>query len=166
VDLLVIRHAEAAPPEAGQDDEARPLTPKGKRATKRVTQGLVTLVPEIDVLATSPLRRAVQTAKIVRSAFGNPAREELEALAPAGSREEVLTWLQDRSDPETVAIVGHEPHLGLLTSWLLASPLNHFMEFKKGGACLITWPDHPTAGTAWLKWALTPGQLEKLGEVS
>ncbi len=166
MDLLVIRHADAAPPEPGQDDETRSLTAKGKRSMKAVARGLVTLVPEVDVVATSPLRRAVQTAKIVRSAFGNPSRKELEALAPTGSRDDVLAWLQDRSDPETVAIVGHEPHLGLLTSWLLASPLNHFMEFKKGGACLMTWPDHPTAGTAWLKWALTPGQLEKLGLVS
>ena len=166
MDLLVIRHADAAPAEAGADDETRPLTGRGKRVMKRVARGLVTLVPEIDLLASSPLKRAVQTGKIVRSAFGDPPREELEALAPTGSREDVLAWLQDRSDPETVAIVGHEPHLGLLTSWLLAAPLNHFMEFKKGGACLITWPDHPTAGTAWLKWALPPGQLEKLGEAS
>ncbi len=165
MDLLVIRHGLAAQPEPGQDDEARPLTGKGKRTMKRVAQGLVTLVPEIDALATSPLRRAVQTARVVAAAYEDTSPEKLDALEPAGSREEVLAWLQERSDPETVAIVGHEPHLGLLTSWLLAAPLNHFMAFKKGGACLITWPDHPTAGAAWLKWALTPVHLEKLGRV-
>lgn len=163
MDLLVIRHAEATQAEPGQDDEARSLTAKGKRSMKRVAQGLVALVPEIDVLATSPLRRAIQTGKVVKSSYGDVSREELEALRPQGAREDVLAWLEERVDSETVAIVGHEPHLGLLASWLLASPLNHFMEFKKGGACLISWPDHPAAGTAWLKWALTPWQLEKLG---
>ncbi len=43
MDVLVIRHAEAAPAEPGQDDETRPLTAKGKRAMKGVAQGLVTI---------------------------------------------------------------------------------------------------------------------------
>ena len=167
MDLLVIRHGLAESRRVfaatGQDDALRPLTKEGRRRMRRTVRGMRAVVPELDTIATSPFVRAVQTADIVAASYDAVVPVELETLRPTGSREDVLSWLQERGEHETVAIVGHEPHLGLLTSWLLAAPLNHFVELKKGGACLLTWKEHPTAGNAWLQWALPPGQLRKLG---
>jgi len=65
--LLLIRHAIAEDrfefARTGQSDYYRPLTERGRARMARGATGLRTLVPDIDVLATSPLTRAVQTAE-------------------------------------------------------------------------------------------------------
>ncbi len=165
MELLIVRHgeAESPAPTTDADDAARRLTEQGRRRMRLAVDGLVKILPDIDTIATSPLVRAAQTARILAAAYKIRKPVKLSALGPAGDRESTLAWLLEQGENETVALVGHEPHLGLLASWLLAAPLNHFVEFKKGGACLLAWPDSPAAGTAWLSWAVTPGQLRKLG---
>ncbi len=168
MNLVIIRHGIAESPEAfaatGKDDSKRPLTREGLRRMKAVTKGIAHLVPDIDTIATSPFRRAVQTAEAVASACGAPKPKRVDALLPDGDRADVLSWLEEQGEAETIAIVGHEPSLGLLASWLLASPLSHFLEFKKSGACLISWSSRPASGTGWLRWALGPGPLRRLGQ--
>lgn len=161
--LLIVRHEEAEKRATGAQDEDRQLTERGKRRMRRAVKGLRTAMTEIDTIATSPLVRAVQTGRILAGAYGVRKPQKLSSLEPSGDRNEVLAWLQEQGENETVALVGHEPHLGLLASWLLAEPLNHFVEFQKGGACLLAWPDAPAPGNGWLKWAMTPRQLRKLG---
>jgi len=164
MELLIVRHGAAVEPvsDSEEADEERSLTSKGERQMRRIVAGILTNVPDIDAIATSPLVRAVQTADILAAAYDDVSPQELDGLAPAGERDDVLKWMQEQGENDTLAVVGHEPHLGLLASWLLAAPFNHFMEFKKGSACLLGWADYPTAGNAWLKWALTPEQLRKL----
>ena len=165
MELLIVRHAaaEAAEQESGDDDAGRRLTPKGKCRMRRAVDGLTTVLPDVDAIASSPLVRALETARILASAYKVRKPVQLSALEPTGGREGVLAWLKDQGENDIVAVVGHEPNLGLLASWLLAAPLNHFVELKKGGACLLAWPDAPSPGNAWLKWALTPSQLRRLG---
>jgi len=166
MNLLVIRHAIAEPRETfaqtGQDDSFRPLAPKGRERMERGVVGIKTLVPELDVLATSPHTRAFQTAELVASAYPGLSPVKIDALAPGGERRAILSWIQMQKDDSTVAIVGHEPDLARTVSWLLSSGGTQFMGFKKGGACLLTWPMHITAGDAHLVWLLTAGQLRKI----
>ena len=166
MNLLVIRHAIAESREAfaqtSQDDSLRPLTPKGRERMERGLMGINALVPELDVLATSPHVRAVQTAEMVASAYPGVSPVKVDALAPGGERRAVLSWIQMQKDDATVATVGHEPDLAGTVSWLLSSGETQFMGFKKGGACLLTWPTHITAGNAQLVWLLTAGQLRKI----
>jgi phosphohistidine phosphatase SixA len=61
-----------------------------------------------------------------------------------------------------VAIVGHEPGLGRVTSWLLAKSERSFIEIKKGAALLLSFPDAVDAAAATLLWSLTPAQLRGL----
>jgi len=163
MELLIVRHEEAEKRAAGAQDADRRLTARGKQRMQQAVEGLRTVVPEIDTIATSRLVRAVQTGRILAAAYGVKKPRKLDSLEPSGDRDEVLEWLQEQGENETVALIGHEPHLGLLASWLLAAPLNHFVEFQKGGACLLAWPDSPAPGNGWLKWAMTPRQLRKLG---
>ncbi len=168
MDLLVIRHAIAEPRAAfaqtGQDDSLRPLTPRGRERMERGLIGIKALVPELDVLATSPHTRSVQTAEMIASAYPNVLPVKIDALAPGGERRAVLSWIQMQKDDSTVAMVGHEPDLAGTVSWLLSSGGTQFMGFRKGGACLLTWPTHITAGDAHLVWLLTAGQLRRIGK--
>ena len=144
------------------DDAGRPLTPEGKKKMKRVAEGLRILVPEIQLLATSPLTRAVQTAKILAAAYGGVEPVVVPTLAPAQSAADVTSWLAGERRHDTVAIVGHEPGLSRVVSWLLAGSERSFVEIKKGAALLLTFPDAVDAAAATLLWSLTPSQIRGL----
>jgi phosphohistidine phosphatase len=165
--LLLVRHGPAADRAAwrglGKEDFLRPLTPDGRARTRAAAKGLRRIVEPPDAVATSPFARAVQTADLVARAFGVEAPEELQAIVPGAAPAEVLPWLEARSGLDLVALVGHEPQLGRLASWLLARSEVPFLELKKAGACLLDLGDHPRAGSARLAWMIAPAQLRRLG---
>ena len=165
--ILIIRHAKAAQRGLlgflGKKDAARPLTEVGRRDMRKAAKGIQKLVPEIDVLATSPLARARETADIVSKRYDDIAVMELAPLAPGGSKEDVLAWLRDQKPSATVALVGHEPDLGILASWLLSGGADSFVSLKKGAACLIEMTEKPTPGSGRLEWLLPPATLRKRG---
>jgi phosphohistidine phosphatase len=165
--LLIIRHAVAesrdAFAELGQDDALRPLTAAGREKMKQTAIGIRALVPTIDVLAASPLVRAQQTADIVASRYEGLTRVTTESLEPERHPAALAAWLR-RQPPGTVAVVGHEPHLGLVITWLMSGLMESRVRMRKGGACLLEISGRPAAGTATLQWILTPAQLIRLGK--
>ena len=165
--ILIIRHAKAGQRGLlgfiGKKDAARPLTNAGRRDMRKAARGLQKLVSEIDVLATSPLTRARETADIVSRCYDDIPVMELAPLAPGGSKEDVLAWLRDQKATATVVLVGHEPDLGMLASWLLGGGSESFLSLKKGAACLIEMAEKPTPGSGRLEWLLPPAALRKHG---
>ena len=163
--LLVIRHAIAEELTAGDDraDAERRLTGRGRRRMRAGAAGLARVVDRIDVLATSPLVRAEQTATIVSDAFDGLTLTRVDALANKPVKD-VLRWVQGQAADATVALVGHEPQLGMLVSWLLSGEQRSFVNFRKGGACLLEFPRGVRAGRATLLWMLAPRELRKLGK--
>ncbi|HEX9582487.1 MAG TPA: histidine phosphatase family protein [Gemmatimonadales bacterium] len=166
--LLVIRHAIAEDPDAfaatGLDDGQRPLTARGRRRMRLAVRGLRALVRRLDLLAASPLVRARQTADIVAAGYRRSLRVELDALTPGAAPEEFLTWLGQQTGRDVVAAVGHEPSLSALVTWLVAGRTEPVViELKKGAACLIDFPGPVVAGSGVIHWAVTPGQLRRLG---
>jgi phosphohistidine phosphatase len=163
--LLIIRHAIAEDREefarTGKDDSLRPITDEGRKRMKQGARGLKHQLPEIDILATSPLTRAAQTAAVLDSVYGGLREVEIEELAPEASPVEFLSWLRQQTG-ETVAVVGHEPSISLIASWLLTGTEKRLFSFRKGGAILLEFPGEVGAGTASLLWALTPSQLREL----
>jgi phosphohistidine phosphatase len=96
--LLVVRHGIAVEREEWahehSDATARPLTAEGKKKMKECTKGLRALVP--------------RTA---------------ETLSPGEHAPAFGTWLRSQGTKKSVAIVGHEPGLGAIVSWLRPSHL-------------------------------------------
>lgn len=166
MDLLVIRHGIAEDREAfaasGKDDAQRPLTDEGRKKMRQAARGLTTLVPALDVLASSPLVRARQTADLVARAYSGLPVTELEELKPDESADRFAEWLHGQSRRVAVAVVGHEPLLGRIVSLLLTGRWQSFIEFKKGGAALVGFPNGVERGAGVLRWLLTPGQLREL----
>ena len=165
--LLLIRHAIAEEPEdfarTGKDDRLRPLTDEGRKKMKQNARGLRRLAPDVDLLATSPLTRAAQTGAILDSVFGGLEEVEVEELAPESQPADFARWLR-RQNAECLAVVGHEPSLSLILSWLLTGNERRLFTFRKGGACLLDFPGEVGAGAATLLWALTPSQLRALAD--
>lgn len=168
--LLLIRHGIAEDRDAfaktGDDDGARPLTERGHKRMRAAARGLVRVAPQIDLLATSPLKRAAQTAAIVAAAYDGLKTVDLPQLKAGASVHALLKWLQERKGGATIALVGHEPQLGVFASWLLTGLQESFVEFKKGGACLLELKEQIRPGRATLLWFLRPGQLRKIGNKS
>ena len=160
--LYLVRHAIAA--ERGTDwpdDTKRPLTSKGISRMRDVVAGLDDLEVRIEVVLTSPLVRARQTADLLAN-FLKPAPsiEILDVLAPGNTPAKVAEALGSVSTHRSVALVGHEPGLGELAAWLVGAKAP--FEFKKGGICRIdlAWP--PAAGAGQLIWLATPKMLRGL----
>jgi phosphohistidine phosphatase len=164
--LLVIRHGPAGDRDefafTGKPDAERPLTKDGREKMKKAAAGLARAVDALDLVATSPLARAVQTAEIVADAFGGMDLTIIDELAPERAPGDLLPWLRGHDRDVSLAVVGHEPHLGLLVGWLLTGRHESFVELKKGGAVMLSLGETPQAGAAKLLWALTPGQLRRL----
>lgn len=165
--LLVVRHAIAEDREVfaatGRPDAERPLTPRGRRRMRRGARGLRRLVPEVDLLASSPLLRARQTADVLARVWPDAVRAETELLSGAHPAHALAPWLDSVSERPRVAVVGHEPHLSDLVCWLTAGTGHAFATLGKGGACLLGLPGPVAPGGAELEWMMRPGQLRRLG---
>jgi phosphohistidine phosphatase len=162
--LLVIRHAAAMEKEefarTGRSDDERPLTPAGKKEMARVARGLRELVPKLDALAPSPLVRSRETAAIVARAYRRKVDAATRSLEPKARPTSFARWLATQRKTATVAVVGHEPHLGALVTWLLAGVDERRVELKKAGACLLRFDGKPRRDGARMEWLLTPAQLK------
>jgi len=171
MDLLIVRHAiaeeRATFSKTGKDDAERPLTPEGHRKFRRGARGLRQLVPSMDVLATSALARAVETAEILRKTYLMDGTVRLDELEPGANPAALVPWLRKQRRRHVVAVVGHEPHLSslieyLLTEHLLTGDVCGFVDLKKGGACLLGLGGDPQPGHTELRWLLTASQLRSL----
>jgi phosphohistidine phosphatase len=168
MELLIVRHGVAEDKDAfartGKSDDKRPLTDKGRKKMKRASRGLCAIVPQIGLLVSSPLTRARETAAYVAGAYDIDVSEVAEVLRPESTFEEFVEWLRPRAATSPVCIVGHEPHLSGLATWLTSGSKESRMELTKGGACLLTFDGPPKKAGATLSWLLTSKQLEALGE--
>lgn len=164
--ILLIRHAKAEPRPllalGAKMDSRRPLSDAGRKRMRKAAKSLSKLVPSVDVLASSSLVRARETAEIIAGRYEGKPVVELAPLSPGGSEQDLLDWLREQHKDATVALVGHEPDLGLFASWLLSGKKLPFATMRKGGACLIRFTDMPAPGGGVLEWWLTPKLLDKL----
>ena len=104
VQLVIVRHAEAAP---GEPDELRPLTPAGRETARALGKRLSRDGVRLDAVVTSPLLRARETARELARASGVEVRPD-ERLAPGATAEDVRAAAEEQGG-ETVAVVGHQP---------------------------------------------------------
>lgn len=159
--LLIVRHAIAVPhgtPEVPED--ARPLTPGGARRFREAALGLARICRRPDVLLTSPLVRARQTAEIAAEAWGHVKVREEAALA-GGSFEKIASALDKHSDKKLVAIFGHEPDVSGIVARLLGTSASERLTFKKGAAALLDVPGRMADGGA-LIWYVPPRVLRSI----
>lgn len=123
--LLVVRHAKAA---QGEPDELRPLTRKGREQARELGLRLRADGFLPDAVVTSPLVRALETARGL--ALGEPEIDD--RLAPGATPEEVRELALAHGD--TVVVVGHQPDCSLIVAALTGEPAP---PFPPAGSALI-----------------------------
>lgn len=168
MELYVIRHAISEPLGKHNEfsDEKRSLTDAGRDRMREAAKGLRTLAIQFDLLLTSPLIRAIQTAEIIASAFDVGAKEiqQTASLAPGASAQALIAEIKSHTGVESVALVGHQPDLGLLVSGIIGSAAPS-IQLKKGGVCCVNVTETVPVLRGDLVWLLTPKQLRLLARV-
>jgi phosphohistidine phosphatase len=161
-ELYLVRHGLAEERgEAWPDDTKRPLTQEGIARMRKAARGLSRLGVAIDVVLTSPLVRARQTAEIVAGELDpRPSLVGVESLSPAGSFAAVVADLEKHARKARIALVGHEPSIGEIAARLIGS--RHAIEFKKGAVCRIDVETLPPSGPGDLRWLLSPKILRAI----
>lgn len=135
MELTLIRHAIA---EDGEDDAARPLSKKGRRRFEATVEALGGLGLTFERVLHSPKRRAVETARLLLPLCeGQLQPTPLLAKEPGVELWELL-------EGERLAVVGHEPHLSALLSWLVTGqPTGAHFELRKGGVAQLEGEPEP-----------------------
>ena len=159
--LLLVRHAIALDRDTpGVSDHLRPLTEDGVARFKKTARSLSLLVTA-DVVLTSPILRAKQTAEILARQWEAVAVHESEPLE-TGSRLRFEETLARLSKSPVVAAVGHEPYLSEWTAEWLGASSSEALAFKKGGAALIEFEDGVAERAGRLIFFLPPKVLKDL----
>jgi phosphohistidine phosphatase len=166
MDCILIRHGIAA--ERGEwegSDADRPLTERGAKRVAQVASGLKWLEVQPTHIFSSPFVRAVETAEMLQASLGvKISVQRVDELLPDAPPDQLLALFHDLPAEACVFCVGHEPHLGMAASLMLAGKPSTAFPFKKAGACLIELPTPPKVSRGVLRWWMEPGQLRALGK--
>jgi len=145
------------------NDESRSLTKVGRKKVEQVADRLAKLEITFDLVITSPLVRAQQTADILIDKQISTRLEISEDLKPMGRIESWLMGWNER-DPQssisTIALVGHEPNLSEWAELLMFGKVYHQIILKKGGIISLKFPGNRVAiGMAQLACLISPKYL-------
>src|SRR5579863_4928565 len=153
--LYVLLHALAEDAAAG-GDEARHLTEVGRQRTLKASAGMRALGLKFDLILTSPLTRAVETAEIVASVYDGLAPRVVTELAIGIAPGDAIAALAPFGRYDSVMIVGHEPQLSALVSILLTGePDAMHLRMRKGGCVALELPaSRIQPGAAELLWMM------------
>jgi phosphohistidine phosphatase len=151
--LYLLRHGDAGDPRP-HDDDARELTDKGRRRLRTAAGLWKRLRVSPELVITSPLPRARQTAELLVEGLGmEPDVTVDDRLRPGADWSDMAAAMAEHGPAEQVAVVGHDPDLsdalGLLSG---AASIG----LRKGGMACLELDREPRPGAARLRWLLDP----------
>src|ERR1700756_5924429 len=152
--LYLMRHANAG---VARDntllDAKRGLIKEGKEQCMLMARVLSALKAQIDVIVSSPLKRALQTAQLVGTELGYEAKVE---ISPALSMEADYAAFQDLiakyADREGVLAVGHNPNLFQFMGRLVTGNGGANLRMRKASVARIDLDRHPPQ----VQWLIDP----------
>ncbi|HEX3420106.1 MAG TPA: phosphohistidine phosphatase SixA [Candidatus Udaeobacter sp.] len=146
--LYFFRHGEADWPGWTKPDDERPLTDFGKKEARQVAKFLNRLKVKPNLIMTSPLPRALQTAEAAAEQLKTKLRQE-EALHPGFGINELRILLK-RNGAKVLMLVGHEPDFTSVISALTGASLR----LSKAGVALVDLDPETEKGK--LLWLFPP----------
>ena len=167
MNLYVIRHAIAVDEGTSEyeSDSQRPLTDKGRKKMRQIAKGLRALGVEFDLILSSPYIRAKETAEILADVFKMKKKIAFsENLVPMADPELLIPEVSEKYFVDSIALVGHEPHLSALIGLLTTENTKLEITLKKGGVCYLSADDLHHEHRATLEWLLTPGILVEISD--
>lgn len=157
--LYLLRHGDAY--ESGYDDVSRPLTPVGEEQAMAAAKTFITFDLSVEIILSSPLLRAIQTAEIIRTALVGAEHKVTEYLAPGANERQLFRQLSD-CGRQSVLLVGHEPNLREITSLLVSGSRRSRVEVKKGTMLCLETSVPVASESSVLRWMVTNVQMKML----
>jgi phosphohistidine phosphatase len=161
MELYILRNGEAGSHSADIPREYhRPLSDAGRREAEEVARWLARQEVHFDVIATSPLPRARQTAEIVAGAVDYDSQiMEWKALEPGIDTRSLLGHLTEFFKIQNVLLVGHEPELSKMISLLIAGHHHCGIHLQRAGLCKLRRVTFYEMPTGELHWLLSPDHM-------
>jgi phosphohistidine phosphatase len=134
MNLYILRHASAGVRRASPSlDIKRPLDKEGKEQCLLVGRYLNAMRIQFDLIVSSPLKRALQTASLVGTEVAYDSKIQVsEALSPAGTIADFQKLIATLSTYENVLVVGHNPNLPQFVGALICAPRQASVRMRKG----------------------------------
>jgi phosphohistidine phosphatase len=149
--LIIVRHAEAVERTPDISEEWRYLTPEGRVFFRKTARTMLEKGVNPDLILTSPLIRAVQTADIFAETISHVGPLiATNDLAPGFDLTDLENTLAAYRSVSELALVGHEPDLSDLVATLLS--LQGSFKFKKGTAVMVKFDPSSPGAPAAFKW--------------
>ncbi len=121
-----------------EKDFERELTPEGIKQLHKTFKIFKKIHPTIDVIFSSPLSRAIQTAEIFWTYYQDADLEMMAGLDILDDPRHLVEYISFLPSDGHYAFIGHDPHLTKVIASLLAlHPEHDFMTIKKGGLCIL-----------------------------
>jgi len=153
--IYFVRHASAGQHVPNpKKDEKRPLDADGIEQCGFVGRALAAMNAQPEVIISSPLKRATQTASLIGNELGYEGKLQLEpALRPDAAFPDFRRMLEKCSRYEAVMVVGHNPSITeFLARIMVKSGSEALIDFKKGAVARVETVRH----AAKLNWFFTP----------
>jgi phosphohistidine phosphatase len=160
VDVYILRHGKAEDAGPGMGDADRRLTKKGRGEIAAAGRWMGAQELRLDLIATSPLVRAQETAAIIAGCLGEKGRLVIwKELAPGGNPESVCRLIAKHPDVRALLLVGHEPLLSTLISRIIISDENAAIVMSKGALAKIREFSFTPRPSGELHWLVTAAQM-------
>lgn len=152
MNLYFLRHESAGQRKTDPvADHKRPLDKEGKQQCILLGHALSSMKVQFDIVLSSSLKRALQTAALVGTESGYEKKIQLSpALAPTGTWEQFQKLLESVSKNEDVLLVGHSPNLPEFVNRLLCPEGGTSVLRMRKGAIAAVDMDRATAKLQWL----------------
>jgi phosphohistidine phosphatase len=153
MNLFLLRHANADWPDWNKADDKRPLTKRGKKESRQMARFLERTKASIELVVTSPLPRASQTAKIVAHKLKTELRED-QKLAPGFNATKLRALLKGYADRDLM-IAGHEPDFSEVVRALTGGAI----KLAKAGIAVVQLEPGTMRGR--LLWLISPREVKR-----
>lgn len=150
--LYFLRHGDAGSPASGVADDRRELTDDGVAALRAAAPLWRRLNLRPDVVLTSPLARARQTADLFCEAIGGEPITD-DGLRPGATWGNFARAMAAHPDARRVLFVGHEPDLGTAIAELSGASS---VRMRKGSLACLEFYGVPEPGAGEIAWLLDP----------
>jgi phosphohistidine phosphatase len=138
VELFILRHGKAEARASGNNDADRALTGQGEEEIKIIGRWTVAMGYTFDLIATSPLKRAMQTARIIGTTTKQEHKVKVwDLLSPGGDINTLSRQVAAIGGDSSVLIIGHEPMLSLFISLIISGDATASIVLSKGAFARI-----------------------------
>jgi phosphohistidine phosphatase len=171
LELYLLRHGDVGRRmaiAAGQNSGDLPLTIAGREEIAVLARSIKHLNLKFDAIISSPLKRAIQTAKIIAKALVMEKKISIwNELVPEGNRSKLYGRLNQYTRESTILMVGHQPYLtNIICDMIFQKRVNQVgqINLKKAGLAKIRVISLIPDTSGELRWLLTPRILKSIAK--